>query len=601
MTSAVELGTGVRPVATTPHPRRLWLPVAGEGAALLAAPAVAFFALRVRPMALFDMVDPAIYTGYAQNGPDLMTRFGPGNYFWVRLGLILPARLSYLAFGAVPGFYVLRYVLTLLAVVPLFVLLRRTVSRAAAWVGVCVVLTSPVLFATLGSDYPDSVIFAYLSGAFALLLVPTRHRWTRLAAVTVAGILLTLCLHSQIVSAPAVGAVVAGYLVATVRRRTITSSARVVLGLGASAVVTTAVLAGVAELWFGYGNLWRATLDNYRRLQRPDQVRIWHSSDWHWVLTVPYLAVPFVVCALWLASLVIRRQRPVSPAELAAGTWLTVSVAAASVLQFGGTVWILEYHLFSSPLWPSVLITLTFAVLRLLTSAREDRPPTAATWVVVGLVVAVGLVASCVSLPVDWSRFRYVLLAAALLVAVFLTGLAISRVRLGVVVAAILVAGLTALTIVPTSKHAVPGGRVSSLPAGQYGQVLGHSSDREELDAYRAASRLPAIVGPATAPGQRPCFWSSDTVPLTASNMMAGTYQWRYLPGGMPRRAGVSTDVRDAVAMRPEPLVLLVTSAREATSFLGLFAENGVAYSVNRTVPVTAGSLTVQVWVVTLS
>src|SRR5205823_5386469 len=182
----------------------------------------------------------------------------------VRLAFILPARVSYDLFGAVAGFFVWRYVLVLIAIVPAYLLLRRLYGAGA--VAVAAVLSSPVLIYAWGTDYPDSSAVSYLIAGTACLFMPVlgeRQARGRLGWLTLAGIAYTLAAHSQFISGPLVIVAVLAYLamVARTDRRAALRAAAVLVGCAA---VVTGVLSLISLIMWDRADIlyptWRAAL-----------------------------------------------------------------------------------------------------------------------------------------------------------------------------------------------------------------------------------------------------------------------------------------------------------------------------------------------------
>jgi hypothetical protein len=184
---------------------------------VLLSPAAAFLALRIRLMAPVGIVDPSIHTMYVVDPRDVFARYTAALTPSARLregaqaGFLVLARLAYLAFGAVPAFFVVRYFLALVAIVPAYLLLRRLYGIPAGVVAIIAVLSCPVVLTAWGTDYPDSAVVSYVVGAVACLAMPCKQQW-RTAWLVLAGVLFTLAAWSDSISVVLVGTAVVGYV-----------------------------------------------------------------------------------------------------------------------------------------------------------------------------------------------------------------------------------------------------------------------------------------------------------------------------------------------------------------------------------------------------
>jgi hypothetical protein len=418
----------------------------------------------------------------------------------------VPARLAYLAFGAVPGFFVTRYVLALVAVGPVYLLLRRLYGVPAGVVGVLVVLSSPVIVTAWGTDYPDGAVVSYAAGALACLAMPCAPRWRR-AWLAVAGVLLVMAVWSHGVAVPLVAATLACYAgVRLVRERA---------GLIGDLVLLAGVAVGVTGLlvvasWavIGRADFIAITWQAYRYLSQPAQIAFWHSANWRWAPYVAYLLVPPAVLGAFAVA-VARRGRAVPTPVLLVGVVATGQLALYVGLQFFGTVQTLEEHYFSSTLWAGVCLAFAITVAEL-ARPLSDRP--LARWLPAAVLLAVplGYEADRHVPPLGWQPAGAILAAAVIVAAAAARGG--GRLRRPAVVATAIGLALTAmagaalvLTVAPIPIHPrLPQTIFSPPPA--YASALGDGGTID-IDRYRVAVALPAFVGPAAYQGEQIFIW----------------------------------------------------------------------------------------------
>jgi hypothetical protein len=597
--------TGVR--GPSPEGRPVWSAVwAGwlEALGVALSPAVAALVLRLRLMAPSDLPDPAMHTIYIVDPHQVFARYASVYASTARLresarvGFLVPARLAYLAFGAAGGFFVMRYVLALIAVGPVYLLLRRLYGRPAGVVGVLVVLSSPVLVTAWGTDYPDSAVVSYAVGALACLAMPCSARWRR-GWLAAAGVLLTAAVWSHGVAVPLVGATMVGYLGVRLMRDRAGLPGDLVLLAGVAAAVTGLLIAASALL-IGHANFIATTWQAYRFLSQPSQVAVWHSANWRWAPYVAYLLVPPAVLA-GFAVAVARRGRAVATPVLLVGVIFTTQLAVYAGLQFFGTVQTLEEHYFSSTLWAGVCLAFAITVAEL-ARPLSDRP--IARWLPAAVLLAVPLCYEAdPHVPAfGWAPFGAILAAAVIAAAV--AARCCGRLRrplaaaAGVGVALVAFAGASlVLTVAPIPAHpALPDTVFDPPPA--YASALG-GGWATYLDSYRIAAALPLFAGPAAYQGEQILTWwpisSASPSPFTE---YAGMYHGKFntLPSNPPDLT--AADRAMLRARRPAELLLYDTSAASfprALRNLSHFQPTLVRATVLR-----SGPLVLHVWLIRL-
>jgi hypothetical protein len=312
-----------------------------------------------------EVPDVARHTIYIFDPRDFFTRYMTVLPIYkfregARVGFLLPARLAYLLFGAVPGFFATRYFFALVAIVPTYLLLRRLYGSAAGVLGILILMSSPVIITAWGTDYPDCAAVSYLAGGLACLAMPScgRRRGVWLA---LAGTLLTMAVASHGSALPLSAASVVAYGLVTFfrdRRRLLVDAA--VLA-GAAAVCIGLLVAGDA-LELGRTDFISVTWASAKYLQSPVPIKLWHAKGFAWATYCTYLlALPAAVAA-W--AVVFLRHR-IPTAQLIVGAVCTAQLAAASYLQFFGNLWILQPHFSSSPLWGATCITVAITLAEL--------------------------------------------------------------------------------------------------------------------------------------------------------------------------------------------------------------------------------------------
>lgn len=490
---------------------RISLATLVEGAAVTLSPVIAFFGLRLRLMPVPDLNDPAMHTTFIIDPQSIFLRytaaFTPTERLreGSRVAFLIPGRISYLLFGALPGFIVFRYALALVAVVPAYLLLRRLYGRAAGMVAAVVILSSPVVITAWGTDFPNSAAISYLIGALALLAMPSdRHRFAWLAG---SAALFTMAVWSIATTVPIIVVTIAVYgLIRWARDREHLVRDAVVM---AGAAVAVSGLLGIGSgLLLGQFDYLVPTIQSVIYLSQGSLEAMYHSASWRWAPFVAYLLVPPAVVVLWGVAFG-RHVKSIPMPQLIVGAACASQLIVCVLLQFAGQVQILEVHYFFSLLWGGVSLALAIGLVQL-SRPLLDHPWYA--WVLPALLLLVPL-----AYEIDphvaafgWLPFGDALLVAIALLAVIAARIRTARQRVSARIAAslslTLIAGcLLVLTVAPIPPHAMLPGTVFD-PDPAYASALGGDSSRG-IDLYMVTADLPVFVGPATYTGEQLLIW----------------------------------------------------------------------------------------------
>ena len=443
-----------------------------------------------------------------------------------RVGFFVPARLSYLLFGALAGFYMLRYAFVLIAIVPLYMLLRRLYGRWAGFVGVALVMSSPVPITAWGTDYSDSAAVSYLTGALAslgLALLPdTRQRAWMLIAAT----LLTMTVWAHGVSVPLAGVTVLAYAGVTAWRDRGRALGDLTLMLGCFLIVTLLLAVG-SKLLLGQFNFIAPTLNSASYLSQAAQEVMWHSVSNAWAKYDNYLLVPPVVVLVFFATFA-RRLRLAPPVLLFVGVTGALEVLVFFYLQFFGSLQTLEQHYFSSTLWSSVSVMLALAVCEMARPIVEPAKGLAREPKLIAAAIP-ALIVVLVALVWEWTGFaphmtwtwRGLALGAAVLAVALAVALAGAWVQgagprfaapasgvLALVSGAgitLVLAGLLVLTVAQPAPHP-PLAHTVFDPYPAYSTALG-GDDGEWVDNYAVTAQVPAFVGGPSYPAEVLLQW----------------------------------------------------------------------------------------------
>jgi hypothetical protein len=479
-----------------------------EAALLFLAPILAFWSMNFVYFNQNHMLDPYVYTGYIHNFKDLFDRYGL-TYYSVRFGLILPGRALVAIFGAEDGYLVLRYLLTLVAGIPLYAVVKRYFGLPLAAVTYTVLVTSPYFARTVLWDYPNATGMPFLCAAMCLVLLECRRLWLW---DSVAGGCAAMALNSNFFIVAPLGVFLFLYtLLWLIWRRGVARIARRAVCFLAGLIIITGL--GVFHYWITIGtwNIFSPTI-NIALWLAQGGMKVWRHSGFGWlgklyeVFTPAILSVFALLCWRW------RR-----PAFHEASIWLSASGIGwfFYLHQFVLQADTLELFYYFSYALPAV-----FLLLAMTMNGVVERLSLPGRW-----LAAASLAAGAIT---PWILYSYgYLTAAADNLRTFIALVTVAAVilplathwrcsaRLGLAVTASLALGLmfaaSFSTLVYTStirSHRQP--------------------DYQEEDVYRAALQfMQAIPTWQVRPGQLR-FWYSNVPVANPMWSIQSTYLWGY-------------------------------------------------------------------------
>lgn len=567
---------------------------------MVLSPVVGFFVLQMRAMAPSDIPDTGIQLMYVLDPRDVFMRYAQAYASTSRLregarvGYVVPARVSYLLFGGVGGFYAFRYVLVLLAAGSAYLLLRRCYGRLAGVAGIAAILASPVLVTAWGTDYPDSAGVSYLVAGVACLAMPSAARWRR-AWMAAGAFFLVMATWAHGTGGLLAAAVAAAYLAVRLlrERRRLLVDVGILAGV---AVATTAALMVASGLLVGQFDFVAPTIRSISYLSQPAQRALWHSASPDWAPYVSYLLVLPATALALVVTFASRpgRRPPVGTPQLLVGLAFGVQLLLSIYMQFFGNLETLEQHYFSSMLWGGALLAFAFTLVELAQRAGGrfvQLLPVAAL-----LLVPLGYLVLAPRAPTfGWAPYGFVV-AGLLVASVALARAAGAMPRPATWVASgagLLGAALCAfvLTVAQEPSHA-PIPRTSRFdPVPAYATALGGDAGAI-LDQYRVATEVPGFVGNATYPGEQLLMWT--TWGTTGDELQVlGLYRGGYnlLPASPPALSPPDRAFLDR--RRPAELLLIGPSGAWFGSAVAALAGAGYRPAVERATVLRSGGYVV--------
>jgi hypothetical protein len=487
---------------------------------LLALPVLTFWFFNMRPVHQASSLDPYFYTGYINNAEDMLKRFGLP-YYAVRFGLIVPGRFFNWAFGAEPGYFVFRYVLSLVSGIPLYFLARRKFSHHVGLLAYCALILSPWFARTLLWDHPDASGVPYLMAAMCLVLLGRTPSWWRDG---LAGCCVSLAVNSNVFTGAIFGIFGACYVALSLLYGTgwRTLLARMPTFTAGFALV---LAGGYAYYWHVFGeprNIFKPTFE-MTHLLSSGGMKNYRLTGYQWLLERYYVLVPVLIALSCLAVCVRRRLQFEAVVCVASGTAVIGFYFVHQFLMAGDTLQLFYYTSYALPTTFLMLVCIWQSLWESFTGNELVFLAASVTATLIPLLlISAGVPAFEHLTASEWTK-----LAAATLI-----GLALARyswrsrsLRSTLV--------LASLMLLAASMAAALGSNYTYRTARPFSV-----RDHTESDTYRVALQLIAEAPKLSDGPGRLIFWYSNRAG-SPINSIQSTFLWgdskinQYSPAGV--------------------------------------------------------------------
>jgi hypothetical protein len=472
---------------------------------LMALPVAILVVLRASPYFRLNNGDPFIYAGYANDFRGHIERFGY-TYHSVRFGLIFPLRAS-LIFGEVWGYFVLRYLLYLVAIIPLYFALRP-LGRRAALLGPTLFIANPVTTLAVMSTHPDTIVVPLYVAMLSLMLIAFRHRgWPLVALGLTAGAIGGVAANANIFFAPIMAVSIALLAVAFAVEHRWIDALRVSLAFGFAVLMVSAAGMMVYRYMFNDANIYQTTLNNISYLQANN---LWRAPSNIWLTTRRYVYAPPLAVLVGVVGVVrARHQLRREFVERA----LIVALLVLPLLYYAFGQFVQHSNVVETSYYYSYLIGPTCLVL-----AAAFGWSTIKRTIPLALVILIPVVIAYVSQLFEVRRFAYfaIVLAAAAFVIV--------RSRSIAAVAVAVVAVNIAWGSAPRNIAAIPHATFQYEP---HYEIAFGGVDDTAFEAYELASQLPSAVPSIPGTTEPLLFWYRTGDALLDS--VEASYHWETL------------------------------------------------------------------------